>query len=343
MTGHDPTCRPRRWNLALMLLAAALPAGALAAPAKMQAIVQAEGDGPASLRLQTVDTPRPGANQVLIRVYAAGVNPVDWKRRPVATPELAAILGFDVAGVVDSVGPGVTAYAPGDAVIARADGAYAQYAVANVDSMARKPARFTFEQAAGIPIAGIAGYRVAMEAGIRKGQAVAIIGAAGGGGSAAVETAKMLGGRIIGIGHSSQEDYLRRLGVAQFVAYDREDVAAKVRDVDVVLNTVDSQVDAGLSYVRRGGTFSSIAGVPAAGKCEAAGVRCVQIGRGLPGPPPAQTLAPLVQMAERGEYTVTVTKRFPLAEAGAAQAWLQTNEGIGKTILVVDAAKAGER
>jgi NADPH:quinone reductase-like Zn-dependent oxidoreductase len=317
------------------------PALASAAPARMQAIVAqgAAAGGAVTLQLQTVDTPRPGPDQVLIQVHAAGVNPVDWK-----SATAGAIPGFDVAGVIDAVGPGVTALKPGDPVVARATGGgYAQYALANLDSLVRKPAAFTFEQAAGIPVAGVAGYRAATEVKIQPGQRVAVIGAAGGGGSAAVETAKSLGGQVIGIGHSSQESYLRKLGVAEFVAYDRGDVAGKVRDVDAVLNMVDGQADAGLGYVRRGGHFSSIAGMPADARCKAAGVTCVQIGRGRPGPPAVQSLRPLAAMADEGKYTITVTRRFPLAQAGAAQEYLRTSEGIGKTILVVDPARAGQR
>jgi NADPH:quinone reductase-like Zn-dependent oxidoreductase len=119
-------------------------------------------------------------------------------------------------------------------------------------------------------------------------------------------------------------------------------VAAKVHDVDVVLNTVDSQVEPGLSYVRRGGVFSSIAGVPTEKKCAAAGVTCVQIGRGKPVPPAGESLRPLVAMADAGKYTVTVSKRFPLAEAAAAQESLRTSGGTGKTILIVDPSKAGQ-
>lgn len=328
-------------RLAPMLLACALglPFTVLAAPAKMQAIVVQEGSaGPVALQLKTIDTPTPGPNQVLIQVYAAGVNPVDWK-----SATAGRVPGFDAAGIVDTIGTGVTAFKPGDAVVTRANGAYAEYVVANLDSLVLKPNSFSFEQAAGIPVAGIAGYRAAVEAKIRPGQRVAVIGAAGGAGSAAVETARSLGGRVIGIGHSSQESYLRKLGVAEFVAYDKDKVAEKVRDADVVLNMVDNQADAGLGYLRRGGTFSSIAGMPAEGKCQTANATCVQIGRGLPGPPTVQSLRPLVAMADAGTYTVTVTRRFPLAQAGAAQEYLSKSEGVGKTILVVDAAKAGQR
>lgn len=316
-----------------------LSAGALAAPAKMQAIVvQGGATGSAALQIKTIDTPQPGPNQVLIQVYAAGVNPVDWK-----TAAAGNIPGFDAAGIVDAVGANVTGFKPGDAVVARANGSYAQYTVANLDSVVHKPTSFSFEQAAGIPVAGIAGYRAAAESKIQPGQRVAVIGAAGGAGSAAVDTARSLGGRVIGIGHSTQESYLRQLGVAEFVAYDKEKVADKVRDVDVVLNMVDNQADAGLGYLRRGGTFSSIAGMPGEGKCQAASATCVQIGRGMPGPPSVQSLRPLVAMADSGKYKVTVTRRFPLAEAGAAQDYLSKSDGIGKTILVVDAAKAGQR
>jgi NADPH:quinone reductase-like Zn-dependent oxidoreductase len=321
--------------LGILLVSAALPSLAVAAPARMQAVVVQQDQ---SLRVQTVDTPKPGPNQVLIQVFAAGVNPVDWKSATVG-----AVPGYDAAGVVDSVGAGVSAFKPGDPVVARASGAYAQYALASVDSLTRKPDVFSFEQAAGIPVAGIAGYRAATEALVKPGQRVAIIGAAGGAGSAAVETARSLGGHVIAIGHSSQESYLRKLGVAEFVAFDKSKVADKVRDVDAALNMVDGQADAGLSYVRRGGTFSSIAGMPAEGRCESAGVTCVQIGRGKAGPPTVQSLRPLVALANDGKYSVTVTRRFPLSEAQDAQNYLRNNEGIGKTLLIVDRDGAARR
>jgi len=324
----------RTW-LAMALVAAS--PWAAAAPAKMQAIVAGTGE-PKALELRSIDTPSPAANQVLIQVFAAGVNPVDWK-----TATTGAVPGYDVAGVIDSVGPGVTTFKPGDPVIARAaNGAYAQYAVAGLDSVVRKPSAFSFEEAAGVPVAGVAGYRVATEAKIRPDQRVVVIGAAGGSGSAAVQTANSLGGHVIGIGRSSQESYLRKLGVAEFVAFDKENVAAKVHDVDVVLNTVDSEVEPGLGYVRRGGVFSSIAGVPTEEKCAAAGVTCVQIGRGKPVPPAAESLRPLAAMADAGKYTVTVSKRFSLAQAAAAQESLRTSGGTGKTILIVDPSKAGQ-
>jgi len=335
-----------RHRMLTALLSLALPALVFAAPPRMQAIVQSGGNGADALKLQTIDTPRVAAGQVLIQVYAAGVNPVDWKRRLNASPPPTGappvIPGFDVAGIVDAVGPGVTTVKVGDPVFARGTGTYAEYAVADAGSVMRKPSRLTFQQAAGIPVAGVAGYRAADEARIRRGQRVAVIGAAGGAGSAAVVVAKDRGAKVIASGHSSQQAYLRALGVDEFVAYDKDDVAAKIGTVDAVLNMVDGQAGPALGYVKRGGYVASIAGGPGDDRCRAAGVTCVVIGPGYDGPPMRETLAALAALAEAGKYDVTVSRTFPLAQAAAAQELNRTSDTTGKIVLVVD-AKAGTR
>ena len=306
----------------------------MAAPSSSKAIVQsAQG-----LALQTVTTPKPGPGEVLIKVHAAGVNPVDWKRK-------AEIPGFDAAGVIDSVGAGVTGFKQGDAVLAWVQGGYAEYAVANADETVRKPRRFTFEQAAGVPIAGVAGYRAVEEARISAGQRVAIIGAAGGTGEAAVQVARTHGAKIIAIGHSSQRDFLKSLGVDEFVAYDTDDVAAKVRNVDAALNLVDGQATAAIGYVKRGGRLTSIAGAPEAGKADAAGVAVVVIGGpgAYSGISVGDALRAMAKLADEGRYTVTVSRVLPLAEAAKAQELARTGQAIGKTILAVDPVLAKTR
>lgn len=324
-------------------VALALAPAAFTAPAKMQAVVQTAGTEISKLQLQTVDTPVPGANQVLIRVYAAGVNPVDRKRQAAPGANGAAIPGFDVAGVVDSIGSGVTHVKVGDAVFARANGAYAQYAVTNADGVIPKPRRFTFEQAAGIPVAGVAGYRAVEAAQVRAGQRVAIIGAAGGAGSAAVEIAKARGAKVIAIGHSSQQTFLNDLKADEFVAYDEVDVAERVRDVDAVLNMVDGQADAAVKYAKRGGHLASIAGPADAAACSAAGLTCIQIGPTYRGPTSEpDTLRALAKLADDGKYTVHVTNVMPLAQAASAQQANLAGETVGKLILVVD-EKAKQR
>lgn len=332
--------------LPLVLLAAGAGAAqlSLAAPVKMDAIVQTAE----AMQLQSVDTPKPAANQVLIRVYAAGVNPVDWKRRPAQTTlpsgsVLPAIPGYDVAGVIDTVGSDVKNWKPGDAVVSRVTGAFAQYAVVNAEEVAPKPARLTFEQAGAMPIAGVAGFALAEAANIRPGQRVAIIGAAGGAGSVAVDAAHAKGAKIIASGHSSQQAWLKEQGVEEFVAYDKENVAARIQGVDAALNTADGQADAALGYVERGGYLVSIAGVPAAEKCSAAGVTCVQIRGTAVGMTQGESLRALSKLADTGKYTPRVTKTYPLAEAAAAQKLARTGDTMGKIVLIVDAGKAGNR
>lgn len=312
----------------------------LSAPATMQAIVQSGADA-TSFRMQAVETPRPGADQLLIRVYAAAVNPVDWKRQPApitlsSGSSLPAIPGYDAAGVVEAVGAGVVAFKPGDAVVGRVNGAFAQYVVADVVQVIPKPRRFSFEQASGMPIAGMAGHGAAEAANIRPGQRVAIIGAAGGAGSAAVDVAHAKGARVIASGHSSQAAWLKQQGVEEFVAYDKENVAARIQNVDAVLNMVESQATTALAYVKRGGMFTSISGMPAAEQCAAAGVTCVQIRATAPGLSIGDTLRALLALADAGQYTVRVTKVFPLAQAAEAQQFAHAGDSVGKVILSVD-------
>jgi NADPH:quinone reductase-like Zn-dependent oxidoreductase len=302
-------------------------------PATSQAIVR----NGTTLSLQTVPTPKPGAGQVLIKVYAAGVNPVDWKRD-------LRIPGYDAAGVIQGVGPGVTAFNFGDAVLARAEAAYAEYAIADVELTVAKPAGFTFEQAAGVPVAGIAGYRAVEEARISRGQRVAIIGAAGGSGEAAVQIAKTHRAHIIAVGHSTQQAFLKSLGVGEFIAFDKEDVAAKVRNVDAGLNLVDGQAEAVLGYVKRGGRYMSIMGSPGDDRIAAAGVAAVVVATATyQGIGEGDALRAVKRLADKGQYTVTVTRTFPLAQAQQAQDFVHNGQAIGKTILIVDAARSKSR
>jgi NADPH:quinone reductase-like Zn-dependent oxidoreductase len=314
------------------LLAAVTTMTALAAPATSRAVVQNGQE----LRLQTVPTPQPGAGQVLIKVYAAGINPVDWKRS-------AQIPGFDAAGVIDSVGAGVTGWKPGDAVFSLVTGGYAEYALANAADLAAKPKSLTFEQAGAIPIAGVAGYRAVQEAEIAGGQRVAIIGAAGGVGSFAVQLAKSRGAHVVAIGHSTQQAFVKELGADEFIAYDKDDVAARVGKVDAALNLVDGQVNAALGYVHAGGHLTSIAGNPGDDKCAAASVTCVVIAGGNGAISYGAGVRAMAQLAEQGKYTVKVTQKFPLARAAEAQNLVHSSDITGKVVLIVDAARAGTR
>src|SRR5688572_26825849 len=182
---------------------------ALAAPDRMRGVQVADG---AKLSVQEIAVPKPGAGEVLIKVRSAAVNPVDWK---VAARRVGQVPGTDVAGVIDTLGEGVTGWKVGEPVLgfARQSGSYAEYAVIPVGSLARKPKALTFEEAAGVPIAAETAYRALHEAGkIQKGQTVLIHGAAGGVGSAAVQIAKSAGARVIGTASASNHDFLKSIG-----------------------------------------------------------------------------------------------------------------------------------
>jgi NADPH:quinone reductase-like Zn-dependent oxidoreductase len=309
-----------------------LSLAAQAAPEKMQA---AEVGAGGVLSVQTRPVPWPGAGEVLIKVRAAGVNPVDWKS---ALRRLGMVPGTDVSGTIDTLGEGVTGWKVGDQVLgfARQSGSYAEYALISVNSLARKPKSMTFEQAAGVPIAAETAYRALHETGnIERGQTVLIHGAAGGVGSSAVQIAKAAGARVIGTASSNNHDFLRSLGVDQVIDYKSQKFEDVVKNVDLVLNTADADTTArSIGVVRVGGTLVSIVGPPNPEACAAAKIRCARPNRET-GASNADMLARVVELADAGKFKVFVEETYPLAEA--AKAWEKSREGHtrGKLIIVV--------
>jgi NADPH:quinone reductase-like Zn-dependent oxidoreductase len=313
-------------------LALVLNLAAEAAPEKMQAAEVGEGG---TLSVQTRPVPRPGPGEVLIKVRAAGVNPVDWKA---AQRRLGMVPGTDVSGTIDTLGEGVTGWKVGDPVLgfARQSGSYAEYAVISVTGLARKPKSMTFEQAAGVPIAAETAYRALHEAGnIERGQTVLIHGAAGGVGSSAVQIAKAAGARVIGTASPNNHEFLRSLGVDQVIDYTSQKFEDVVKNVDLVLNTADADTTArSIAVVRPGGTLVSIVGPPNPEACAAAKIRCARPNRET-GAPNADMLAQVVELADAGKFKVFVEETYSLADA--ARAWEKSREGHtrGKLIVVV--------
>lgn len=310
------------------------PSLGVAAPEKMQA-VEVAPDG--SLSVQVRPVPKPGAGEVLVRVRAAGVNPVDWK---IAQRRVGLVPGADVAGTIDSLGEGVSGVAVGDAVLgwARQSGSYAEFAVVPVASLAKKSKALSFEQAAGVPIVGETAYRSLHEAvKLRKGQTILIHGAAGGVGSAAVQIAKAAGARVIGTASPNNHDFLKSLGADQVIDYRSQRFEDVVKDVDVVLNTVDSETATrSIKVLREGGTLVSIAGSPDAAACAAARVTCTRPNRDT-GASNAEMLARLMELADAGKFKVNVEEGFAMADA--AKAWEKSRAGHtrGKLVIKVSA------
>jgi NADPH:quinone reductase-like Zn-dependent oxidoreductase len=315
-------------------LALVFSLAAQAAPEKMQA---AEVGAGGVLSVQTRPVPWPGAGEVLIKVRAAGVNPVDWKS---ALRRLGMVPGTDVSGTIDTLGEGVTGWKVGDQVLgfARQSGSYAEYALISVNSLARKPKSMTFEQAAGVPIAAETAYRALHETGnIERGQTVLIHGAAGGVGSSAVQIAKAAGARVIGTASSNNHDFLRSLGVDQVIDYKSQKFEDVVKKVDLVLNTVDADTTArSIAVVRVGGTLVSIVGQPDAMACAVARIRCARPDRET-GASNADMLARVVELADAGKFKVFVDGTFSLADA--SKAWDKSREGHTRGKLIIQVSE----
>jgi NADPH:quinone reductase-like Zn-dependent oxidoreductase len=207
--------------------------------------------GPPSevLRLEDVDVPTPAEGEVLIRVRAASVNPVEWhlvRGEPLLIRLIAGLrapkdpfLGGDGAGVVEAVGAGVTDLAIGDEVFGTTSGSFAELARAKSDRLARKPAQLTFEQAAAIPVAGCTALQALRDHGhLEAGQRVLIVGAAGGVGTFAVQIAKALGAEVTGVCSTGNVDFVRALGADHVVDYTREEPAGAY---DVVLQVAGNR------------------------------------------------------------------------------------------------------
>jgi len=325
-----------------------------AAPAMQQAIVQTGYGGPDVLTLQSVPVLQPGEHQVLIRVYAAAVNPTDWKMRigpgPGAAPPDAAtptrrIPGQDVAGVIETVGAGVTDLRVGEPVfslighsVPGLNGGYAQYVVAPAENVVRKPKRLTYAEAAGLGVAGRTAERSAELAQLHRGQRVLITGVAGGVGSATAQIAKARGAYVLGTAQPAHAAFLKSIGVDKVIDYKQPHWTDQANNVDVAIDTVGGDTaTAALGLVKRGGTFITIASRDiTADMCAAAGVTCPYVGAPKPGDPTdGDYLRPVAKLIEAGKFSVHIDKTYPLASAADAQEYNRSGHTEGKVILIV--------
>jgi NADPH:quinone reductase-like Zn-dependent oxidoreductase len=295
----------------------------------MHAMVLNDG----KLELQTLPLPQPQSGQVRIHVSAASVNPVDWKLAERAAPGSHSIPGRDLAGVIDAVGPDAGPWHSGQAVIAvAAGGSYSEYALAPIRAVALKPTHMSFAEAAGIPIVGETAWRAMVVVGnVQRGQRVLIQGGAGGVGSSAVQIAKARGAYVIATASPSHNTLLRSLGADEVIDYHDAHAQDSIRNLDVVLNTVDADTGArSIGMVKPGGILVSVVGAPPAAPCAAAQVRCA-----ITGPVTGEFLGALSDLAEHGQFRVNIDQRLPLAQA--AKSWELNRGGHtgGKIILEV--------
>jgi NADPH:quinone reductase-like Zn-dependent oxidoreductase len=312
--------------------------------APMRAMSVTAFGGPEVLALADLPRPEPLPTEVLVRVVAAGVNPVDWKTR--AGRGMAAVLGdppfvvgWDVAGVVEAVGRGVTTLAPGDEVFGmpwfpRAAGGYAEFVTAPSRQFARKPAALTFEQAGGFALAGLTAWQILVDtANVQPGQRVVVTAAAGGVGHLATQVAKARGAHVLGTARAAKHDVLRRFGVDEPIDHTTADVAAAVGEADVVVDLVGGSADL-VPTLRPGALFVNVPSGAPEGLADEVGARGARY-TGFLVEPDHEGLYALSQIVEDGELTVEVEQTFPLEQAAAAHARGEAGHTTGKLVLTM--------
>lgn len=299
----------------------------------MKAIVVRQYGGPEVLKFEEYPDPLPGAGEVLVRVAATSVNPIDYKRRAGLTKEFypmqfPGLMGVDVAGTVVTTGPGVEGFSRGDKVFAMADNAYAELCVVKAAILARVPDGLDLIAAAALPLVTTTGNQLAAATGVKAGQTVLVAGAAGGVGRSAVFTAKQMGATVIAGVRKHQIGEAKTIGADQVVATD-DDAAIALAPLDAVADTVDgATAEKLIAKVKAGGVFASVLGGPRnAEKYPAVKVVPVYVTAD------AKTLQMMAEAVRDGRLVIPISKRLPLSEAGEAQAAAEKG-GMGKVLLV---------
>ena len=305
----------------------------------------AAGEAGAVFAAAEVDRPVPLPTEVLVKVYAAGVNPVDWKIRGGVFPTggLGAhpfVQGWDVAGTVEA-GPRVTRFSPGDEVFGllwfpRQAGAYGEYVTAPARQFARKPAGLGMVEAGALPMAGLTAWQTLVDvAGIGAGSKVLVTAAAGGVGHLAAQIAHARGAIVTGTARAAKHDFLASLGVDDAVDYTRVEVGRTVRDQDVVLDLLGGPHTIPLlDTLRPGGLLILTIGLISPELAAAAEARGVRVSPFLV-EPDHQGLEALARMVDRGDLRVHVDQVFPLAEVAKAHEVGESDRTTGKLVLSV--------
>ncbi|HKQ37736.1 MAG TPA: NADP-dependent oxidoreductase, partial [Verrucomicrobiae bacterium] len=286
--------------------------------------------------------PKPARDEVLIRVHAAGVNPADWKvregwLRQLVQHEFPLILGWDVSGVIEEVGPGVSQFKKGDEVFSKPDtsrdGAYAEYVVVRESEVALKPKSLAHVYAAGIPLAGLTAWQALFDiAHLQRGQRVLIHAGAGGVGHFAVQFAKWKGAHVVATASAENQQLLRQLGVDQAIDYTTELFEQVATDIDVVLDTIggDTQ-ERSWTVLKKAGVLASIVQPPDTEKARGLGLRSAFVRC----QPCGIELGEIAALIDSGDVRVVLDRILPLSEARRAHELSQVGHARGKIVLRV--------
>lgn len=315
----------------------------------MKAIVLGRFGRPDVLTLKEVDKPKPSSDEVLIKVKAIGINPVDTKVRAGINRiskmiELPAIIGWDVSGIVESCGPDATGFQPGDEVFGcigfpGSGGGYAEYAVTDPNLLAMKPAAVSFEEAAALPIAGLTAYQsIHEQLKLEKGQSILIQAASGGVGHLAVQFAKIAGAEVFGTASAINVHFLEALGIDRVIDYKTQKFEELLHDLDAVQDAFGGNIlYRSISCIRPGGRIvclpSSTKDDPVALKL--AEKNAIRLTWPLMRADKNQ-LQEIIDMVDSGSLQVHLDKVFSFDEMRQAHEAIASHHTVGKIVVKVD-------
>jgi NADPH:quinone reductase-like Zn-dependent oxidoreductase len=300
----------------------------------MKAVVVHQYGGPEVLKFEDYPDPMPGPGEVLVRVAATSVNPIDYKRRAGLTKDFyplhfPGLIGVDMAGTVVKIGPGVEGFTAGDQVFAMADNTYAELCVVKAEILAKVPKGLDLIQAAALPLVTLTGNQLMSATGIKAGQTVMVVGAAGGVGRSAVFTAKERGATVIAGVLKRQTDEAKTVGADQVAATDDDSAIANLALLDAAADTVDgSTAEKLMAKVKPGGAFATVLGAPQ-NAANYPSVKVVPVFSKFD----RKTLEFMAEAVRDGKLVIPISQRLPLSKAAEAQATAEKG-GVGKILLV---------
>jgi NADPH:quinone reductase-like Zn-dependent oxidoreductase len=298
--------------------------------------------GPEVLKYEDAPRPEPGEGEVLIRVHAASVNPIDWKVREGHTKdfwphEFPLILGWDLSGVVEELGRGVSRFKIGDEVYSVPDptrnGAYADYIVVRESELALKPNSLHHIRAAAVPLAALTAWQSLFDtAQLQPGQRVLIHAGSGGVGHFAVQLAKWKGAYVFATASTKNQDLLPEVGVDKAIDYTQQRFEDVARKIDIVLDPIggDTQ-ERSWQVLKKGGILLSLVEPPSADKAKALGIQAAFVASH----PNGAELAKIAELIDSGDLKPIVNRILPLSEARRAHELSQTGHTHGKIVLRV--------
>jgi NADPH:quinone reductase-like Zn-dependent oxidoreductase len=300
----------------------------------MKAIVVHQYGGPEVLTFEDYPDPVPGPGEVLVRVAASSVNPIDYKRRAGLTRDFypmkfPGLIGVDMAGTVVKLGPGVDGFSIGDQVFAMADNTYAELCVVKAAVLAKVPKGLDLIQAAALPLVTTTGNQLMSATEIKAGQTVLVVGAAGNVGRSAVFTAKQRGATVIAGVLKRQMDEAKTVGADQLVATDDDTAIANLPPLDSVADAVGGRTaDKLIAKVKPGGVYASVVGMPQ-NAAQYSSLKVVHVFSKFD----RKTLESMAEAVRDGKLVIPISQRLPLSKAAEAQATAEKG-GAGKILLV---------